>query len=333
MRAWASIAVLLVAVVGCGSSDGAPMNASAELPLKTVASVPLPGASNRFDYVSLDPRTNLLYIAHMNDDHVVVFDVRTRKVVRTIPAPGVHGVLAVPELGRVFASATNVRQVFTIEERTGAVIARAPAGDYPDGIAWDPVERHAFVSDESGGVETVVSSAGHRLATIPIGGEAGNVQYDAKARRILVDVQTRDDIAVIDPRKARVVRRVSLPECDHPHGLLVDSARRLAFVACTGNSRLLTLDLERLKVSGSAGVGSDADVLALDRSLHRLYVAAESGDVAIFAENAHGLTKLGQAELAPSAHTVAVDSRSHLVYFPLERGTGGKPELRIMAPR
>jgi hypothetical protein len=44
------------------------------------------------------------------------------------------------------------------------------------------------------------------------------------------------------------------------------------------------------------------------------------------------LTKLGQAPLAPAAHTVAVDPRTHLVYFPLERGSDGRPQLRIMAP-
>jgi hypothetical protein len=61
-------------------------------------------------------------------------------------------------------------------------------------------------------------------------------------------------------------------------------------------------------------------------------VAAESGDVAVFAENAHGLKKLGLAFLAPRAHTVAVDPRTHLVYFPLESGSSGKPELLIMKP-
>ena len=325
------LAIALSLVVGCGSEAGAPTSVSS-LPLERVAGVALPGASNRFDYVSLDPNTNQLYIAHMNDDHIVVFDVRSRKVVRSILAPGVHGVLAVPALGRVFASATDIRQVLTIEENTGAITARAPAGDYPDGIAWDPVERRAFVSDESGGVETVVSATGRRLATIPIGGEAGNVQYDAGAHRVLADVQSRNDIAVIDPLTNHVARRIPLPGCDHPHGLVVDSARRLAFVACTGNSRLLTLDLRRLEVTGSASIGSGADVLALDRSLHRLYVAAESGEVAVFSEGPHRLVKLGQAKLADNAHTVAVDPRTHLVYFPLERGTAGRPELLIMKP-
>jgi DNA-binding beta-propeller fold protein YncE len=307
--------------------------AGGSLPLQPVARVPLPGPSVRFDYVTLDPARDKLYIAHMDASRIVIFDVRTRRTIRTIAAPGVHGVLAVSELGRVYASATDAHQVLTIDARTDRVIARAPAGEYPDGLAYDPAEHRVFVSDESGGVETVVNPAGHRVATIPLGGEAGNVQYDAASGLVLADVQTRNEVAVIDPRTNRVVRRVSLPGCSHDHGLYVDASRRLAFVACDGNARLLTLDLRRMKVVGAASVGSAPDVLAFDSSLRRLYVAAESGDVAVFAERAHGLTKLGQAVLAPHAHTVAVDPRTHLVYFPLESGTTGKPQLLIMKPR
>ena len=212
------------------------------------------------------------------------------------------------------------------------MLTRAPAGSYPDGLVYDPVERHVFVSDESGGVEAVFDAAGHRIATVQLGGEAGNVQYDPGSRRILAAVQTRNQVAVIDPRSNVVVRRVALPGCDHPHGLYVDAPRRLAFVACDGNGRLLTLDLTHLKVTGSTQVGSSPDVLAFDKSLKRLYVSAESGVVAVFAERGRGLRKLGQGLLAPHAHTVAVDSKTHLVYFPLESGSAGRPQLRIMAP-
>ena len=145
--------------------------------------MPLPGPSNRFDYTSLDPTTGTLYIAHMNAGQLLVFDVHKRKVVQTISAPGVHGVIAVPKLHRVYASATDARQMFTIDSRTGRVLRRAPAGGYPDGLAYDPVERHVFVSDESGGVEAVFDAAGNRIATVQLGGEAGNVQYDAVSRQ------------------------------------------------------------------------------------------------------------------------------------------------------
>jgi DNA-binding beta-propeller fold protein YncE len=321
-----ALVVLVVAVpVGLAAKTGA-------FPLRVVARVALPGASNRFDYASVDATAGRLYIAHMNSSVLLVFDLKRRRVLRTIAAPGVHGVIAVPQLGRVFASATDDHEVLTIDARTDKVIAHAAAGSYPDGLAYDPVERHVFISDESGGVETVINARGARVATIALGGEAGNVQYDAGSGHVLVDVQSRDEVVVIDPRRNAVVRRIHV-DCAHPHGLLVDSSRRLAFVACDGDAKLLTLDLRSMTITGSASVGTSPDVLAFDAGLKRLYVAAESGQVAVFAEHAHGVQKLGQEALAPAAHTVAVDPRTHLVYFPLERGTRGTPQLLVMKPR
>ena len=329
VRATALLAAVYV-LAACGSGAVA---AQKSLPLQVVARVPLSGSAVRFDYTSLDPRTNRLWIAHMDADQLLAVDVRRRRIVKTIPAAGVHGVIAVPPLHRVYASATNDRQVLTIDLRSGVILARAPAGEYPDGLAYDSREHRVFISDEHGGVETVIDAAGRRLGTIDLGGEAGNVQYDPGSGHVLVDVQSRDEVAVIDPRTNRIVRRLALPGCDEDHGLYVEPSRRLAFVACAGNAQLLTLDLRRMSVTGKASVGSDPDVLAFDRSLRRLYVAAESGEVAVFAERGRSLVKLGQARLAPSAHSVAVDPRTHLVYFPLESGSSGRPQLLIMRPR
>src|SRR3954447_26107531 len=191
------LAVLLAASLAAG------------LPLHPVARVPLSGPAVRFDYTSIDPTTHTLWISHMDANQLLAFDVVHRRIVETIAAPGVHGVIAVPQVGRVYASATNAREVLTIDARTGKVLARAPAGEYPDGLAYDPAERHVFVSDESGGVETVINTAGRRIATIPLGGEAGNVQYDAGTGHVLADVQSRNELAVIDPHRNRVIRRVA----------------------------------------------------------------------------------------------------------------------------
>jgi DNA-binding beta-propeller fold protein YncE len=326
LRVAVAVFALAAVTVAAQASTG-----GTSVPLKEVARVALPGPSNRFDYTSIDPTTNRLYIAHMNASRLLTFDLASRKVVQSIAVAGVHGVIAVPELHRVFASATNDHQAVTINAKSGRIVARAPAGSYPDGLVYDPVERHVFVSDESGGVETVLNAKGARIATISLGGGAGNVQYDAGSRHILVDVQTRDEVVVIDPRTNKIIRRIPV-HCESDHSLYIDSSRRLAFVACDGDAKLLTLDLRTMTVTQTADVGSDPDVLAFDTGNRRLYVAAESGDVAVFAEHAHTLTKVGQWHLASAAHTVAVDPRSHLVYFPLEAGSNGRPQLLIMKP-
>jgi hypothetical protein len=73
-------------------------------------------------------------------------------------------------------------------------------------------------------------------------------------------------------------------------------------------------------------------VLAFDASKRRLYVSAESGVVAVFAETAISARALGMSFLATEAHTVAVDPGTHLVYFPLQSGSNGQPQLLIMRP-
>ena len=323
---------LIAAAVIASIATASSAHTDGSLPLRPVARIALSGPAVRFDYTSIDPTTHTLWISHMDASQLLTFDVVHRRIIRTISAPGVHGVIAVPQIGRVYASATNAREVLTINSRTGAVLARAPAGEYPDGLAYDPAQRHVFVSDESGGVETVITASGHRIATIRLGGEAGNVQFDPVTDHVLADVQSRTDIAVIDPKTNRIIKRIHVPNCVNDHGLLIDAARRIAFVACDGNAKLLTLNLKTMSFTGTFNVGQSPDVLAFDPAKRRLYVSAESGVVAVFAETKTSAKPLGISFLAAEAHTVAVDPATHLVYFPLQSGSNGQPQLLIMRP-
>jgi hypothetical protein len=83
--------------------------AAAPLPVIVVANIPLPGRTTRWDYASLDPLTHRLFLAHLGDSAVTVVDTRSRQVIATITGiEDVHGVLTVPELGRVYATATTL---------------------------------------------------------------------------------------------------------------------------------------------------------------------------------------------------------------------------------
>jgi DNA-binding beta-propeller fold protein YncE len=67
----------------------------------------------------------------------------------------------------VFASVAGAGQVVTIDEDTAAVLARAPAGQFPDGLAYVPTTGQVWVSDESGGAETVLDAqTGRAVATV-----------------------------------------------------------------------------------------------------------------------------------------------------------------------
>ena len=332
----AALAAIVAAVILPGLLRTS--NAGPALPLRQAGVLALPGGSTRFDYESLDPGRGLLFIAHLGDSQVIETDVRTSRVVRIITGlPGVHGVLVVPALHRVYATATGANQMAAIDEDTGRILHRTPTGDYPDGLAYDPARHAIWITNEAGGTETVIDTAtGAVRGTVTVGGEAGNVAYDPAANhgtgQMLADVQTLNQLAVINPATLAITRRVPLPGCDHDHGLTLDPAARLAFIACDGNARLLTLDLATWQVTGTSTVGDQPDVLAYDPAASRLYVAAESGDLTILDNHAGHLTVTGRAHLADGAHVVAVDPATHDSYYPVPAGPSGHPALLIYQP-
>ncbi len=300
--------------------------------LKTVIDIPLPGPAVRFDYQSLDAKNGRLYMAHMNADQLVVFDTQKRQVIANLDGfKRVHGVIAVPEIDRVFASATGEHQMVAVDMNTLKIVGSAGPINYPDGLAYSPATRRVFVSDEHGGVDAVIDAQTDKLmASIPLGGGAGNTVYDAAARRILVAVHGVNELVSIDPAAMKIVGRYKLPGVENPHGIALDQGNRLAFIAGEENQSLAVFDLNAMKLLTVHQVGQDPDVLAFDPGLGRLYVSAESGTVTVLEESNRDLRQIGQLHM-PHAHTVSVDPKSNLVYFPLEN-VDGHPLLRIMRP-
>jgi len=327
-----SIVVTLFALTCTGKSPPVDVPSS-NLPLRTIRDVPLSGGATRFDYQSFDPNTGRLYLAHLGDSSMVVFDADKQTQIGDVKnLSRVHGILAVPELHRVYASATGTNELAVIDDSTLQIIARAPAGDYPDGIAYARKVNKIYVSDLHGKTDTVIDAQNNqRVTTISLGGGAGNTQYDSVSEHIFVTVHGKNQLAEIDPTKDEVIGRYALSGCSEPHGLLIDSEHRLAFVACEENGKLAIFDLESKSMTGIHTVGADPDVLAFDKDLARLYVSSESGVISVFDESGRSLQKIGEGFFAPNAHSVAVDSRTHRVYFPLQN-VGGKPILRITQP-
>lgn len=301
--------------------------------LKTVADVPLPGGTTRFDYQSLDPKTGRLYLSHMGDGNVVVFDTKTNKVLANIPGfPTVTGVLVVPALKSVYASVTRNHEVAVLDTEKLTVSKRIKDGKFPDGLAYSPETHKVFVSDEAGGVETVIDTQrNERVNTIHMGGEVGNTQYDPISHLIYACVQTRNEFVEINPETDKIQARYHLSGGEHPHGFYIDDQNGKAYIACEGDNKLLVFDMKNHSVENAFPVADGPDVLAFDRGLKLLYVACESGAVSLFRYSSGKLEKVGNVNVGPNSHSVSVDSETHRAYFPL-KNVNGSPILRIMTP-
>jgi DNA-binding beta-propeller fold protein YncE len=330
-----------------------------------VADVPLGEKTSRFDYQSLDPSTGRLAVSKMGSGKLLVFDARSQTLVSELPGfPKTTGVLMVPELRKIYASVPGAGLSASLSvalgmagmsKGSGAVaildsaslkeIARLPAGVFPDGIAYDPRDKRIFVSDEMGGGLTVIGADDDKvIGRVDTGGEVGNVQYDPISRHVYVPVQSHDELIAVDPVALKVTARHKLPGCKHPHGLRIadmpsssEAVGRentaVGYVACDENDRLLAVDLTSGRITANLSIGHDADVLAADPGLKRLYVASESGILSVIdTSEAAKPVKLGDVQVGANAHSVAVDPTTHHIFLPL-RDLNGKSVMRILVPK
>src|SRR5260221_1657920 len=255
-------------------TDGdSPAALTANLPLRTLSDVPLTGGATRLDYQSLDSDNGRLYIAHLGSDLMTVFDVNKQTVLSDVKdLKRVHGVLAVAELHRAYVSATGTNEFAVSDDPTLQIVARVPAGDYPDGVAYASKANKIYVSDLHGKTDTVIDAKTNQVVTtIALGGGAGNTQYDSVSEHIFVTVHGQNELAEIDPTKDQVIGRYPLPGCNGSHGLNIDSEHHLAFVACEQNAKLAVFDLDAKKMTAIQSVGADPDVRAFDKGYSRLY--------------------------------------------------------------
>jgi DNA-binding beta-propeller fold protein YncE len=351
MQKMALTAVLLVLAM-TGAQAASPKPGDPRFAL--VADVPLGPAANRIDYQSLDPVAGRLYVSLMDAGKLLVFDIASRRSLQQLADfPKVTGVLAVPELHRVYASVPGAGlgpslsvglgmlglssghgAVAIVDSDTLREIARVPGGVFPDGIAFDPKDNRIFVSDEMGSAVSVIDPAANKLvARIAAGGEVGNVQYDGTTAKLYAPIQTKDELAVFDAAADRRTGVYPLTGCKHPHGLAIAPGAAIGYVACDGNDVLVTVDLRSGKELSHLPLGHDPDVLAMDAGMKRLYVASESGNLAAFdIANPAAPVSLGIGFIAKGAHSVAVDPATHLLYLPLA-DAGGASVMRILAPK
>jgi hypothetical protein len=135
MRLRRGLALVVAGALACGCSSGGTGPATGTLPLRTVTDLDLPGTTSRFDYASLDTTRHRLFVSHLGASQIVVVDTDGPTVERTLnnvaSVHGVHGVLAVPALNRLYAAATGSDQAVMYDATTLTELNRAPTGRAP----------------------------------------------------------------------------------------------------------------------------------------------------------------------------------------------------------
>ncbi len=272
-----------------------------------------------FDHAAVNHALRRLYVAHTANDAVDVIDLDRVAYVESIPGlTGVAGALVNEPSGVVFTSNRGEDTVGIFPAASPQSVAKVPVGVRPNGLAFDPGRGTLLVANvgDASRPEThtlsVVDVGRQALAaSIPVAGRTRWTVYDPAADAFFVNVAEPASIVVVpasDP--TRVDRVIAIPGAG-PHGLDVDASGRL-WCACD-DGRLLLLAPRSFEVIGEVALVGAPDVIFLDRSIERLFVAiGDPGVVQVVDTGA--VRSLEVVATERGAHTIALDADRHRVY-------------------
>ena len=275
------------------------------------------GGDGGWDYVTLDSAGRNLYVTRTT--HTMVIDTARGQVVEDIPGTArAHGVALVPEVGRGFISDGKGASVLVFDMKSGATLGKVPAAEDADGIIYDPASKKVLVM--CGDAHQMIAIApdvdpksGAASATVDLGGSPEFAVADGKGR-VFVNIEDKDEVAVVDTNAMKVIARWPLGPGKHPTGMSMDPASRRLFIGCR-NGHLIIMNADDGKIVADFPIGQYVDATAFDHGL--VLASCGDGTLTVVREVSPDKFELAQTvKTQIGARTMAVDHADGTIYLP-----------------
>jgi DNA-binding beta-propeller fold protein YncE len=287
------------------------------------------GPDGRWDYVRVDKANNRVLVTH--GSNVMAIDLATRAVSSFAPGQILHDAMPVNGGSEVLVTNGGTATAVFVNAKTGATVATVETGKGPDAAAFDPKTGLVLVMDHAGGEVTLVDPKAHKaVGTISVGGDMEAAAVDG-AGRAFVNVEDKNQIAVIDIAQKKVLARYPLAGCDGPTGIVYDAADRLLIAACDGTT--VVVDPKSGKVVQTLATGKGADGIAFDAKQKLAFVpAGRAGTLSVISFASGKGVIVDTVPTQVGARTIGLDGRTGRLYLPTAKFAapglpGGRPTV------
>jgi DNA-binding beta-propeller fold protein YncE len=280
-----------------------------------VGSYPVAGDGG-WDYLSYDATSDRLFVTR--GDRVQVVNPANGHVAFEITdTPGVHGVALAPDLGKGYTSNGGDDSVTVFDMKSFATVAKIKTvgGERPDAIVYSESTKNVVTLNGKSHNASVIDAGTDRLvATIPLPGRPESAVTDSKGR-LFVNIEDKNELAMIDLRTHQVGAVWPLAACDEPAGLALDADSGRLFVGCHNNT-MLVVNSDSGHVVATLPIGQGVDANAFDAARKLVFSSQGDGTLTIIKEESPGKFRVQQtAHTRPGARTMALNAKDHLVYL------------------
>lgn len=273
--------LLVFAGLGVAASVVFPQRASAS-PYRILQAEKI-GGEGGFDYVFADADARGLYIPRGN--RVTVFDLDSLKAAGEIPdAKSVHGATIDPKSHHSFS---NSNPVVMWDTQTLATIKSIPVEGGPDGILFVPATQRVFILSHRAPNATVIDAKdGSIVGTIDLGGAPEQGASDGQGR-IYIDIEDKNNVAVVDARTLKVNAHYDLgSQGGTPAGLALDVKNNILFACCREPANAVILSATNGQIIAALPIGAGTDGATFNPNTMEAFSSQGDGTLTVIAEKA-----------------------------------------------
>jgi len=266
------------------------ISAQEKLPLKLVATTPMPGFTGDFDHFGLDLKGNRLFLAAEDQKSVEVFNLKTGAHIHSIQGFG-HPLTMVylPDSDRLVVTNGDTDDLSLVDCKDYKILKTLKLGKGVDHSALNPINKYLYVENGA-----AADGKSHSLAIVDpksfkivgeilgLSGDSNEgMVIDRAGKKLYVNMTGSDEVGVIDLDMRQIVARWPLPDVHVAHAIALDEAHHRLFTATRKPPQFIVFNTDTGKVVASlpcVGVNSD---MSLDVARKRIYVTGSEA-VSVF---------------------------------------------------
>ena len=271
--------------------------------------------AGRWDYLEVEPTHQRLFVTR--GERVQVLDLTTGQPTGELTGlKRAHGVAFAPKLGLGFASSGAGDSVVVFDLATLKLKQEVKvAGKNPDAILYHEASGKLYAfNGQSANVTVFDAATMQQLASIAVSGKPEFAV--SQERRVYVNIEDKNSLAVIDVAANKVVAEWPLPGCEEPTGLALDAARQRLFSVC-GNGVMVVTDAASGKPVARSPIGKGADAVVYDAERKLVFVSNGEGSLTVIGQtDADHYAAPVTVPTRKGARTMAMDAASGRIYLP-----------------
>jgi|ERR1043166_1126317 DNA-binding beta-propeller fold protein YncE len=233
------------------------------------------------DYVYADNEGGRLYVPR--GTQVLVFNLDTLEMTGSITNARARGVAVDPVSHHGFCSSSPV---VMWDSKTLQTIKTIDVQGGPDGILFEPLTERIYVFSHRAPNATVIDGKdGTVVGTIDLGGAPEQAQSDGNGH-LYVDIEDKDNIAVVDVKTLKVVAHYDLAgKGGGPAGLGLDVKNHILFAMCRNPQTCVVMNADDGKIITTLPVGRGSDGGGFNPATMEAFSSQGDGTLTIIKES------------------------------------------------